>query len=156
MSKHGDPLIDEAAVAALRDRLVPLADVLTPNLPEAELLAGARPGTPVPELAQRLLELGPRWVLVKGGHRAGDPIDHLVSADQGPYDLRAPRADNAHTHGTGCTLSSAIACRLALGDDVPEAVRRAKEYVTGAIRFGFPLGAGIGPTDHLWRLRGAL
>ena len=100
-----------------------------------------------------MLALGPRWALVKGGHLAGEAVDLLTDGTE-QHVLRAERLDNRHTHGTGCTLASAIASRLALGDDVPAAVAAAKEYVTGALAAGFPLGAGIGPVDHGWRLRG--
>jgi hydroxymethylpyrimidine/phosphomethylpyrimidine kinase len=95
-------------------------------------------------------------VLVKGGHAEGDPTDVLVGRGTCARSFTAARDDNAHTHGTGCTLASALASRLALGDDVPTAVAAAKAYVTGAIAGGFALGAGIGPTDHLWELRPAL
>jgi hydroxymethylpyrimidine/phosphomethylpyrimidine kinase len=154
VSKHGDPLLVPEAVEAMKAELLPLATVVTPNLPEATRLTGL----PVDDTAgQRraaaaLLELGPTWVLVKGGHLTGEPVDLLTDGDVA-LELRAPRLDNRHTHGTGCTLGSAIAARLALGDDVPSAVRAAKSYVTGAIRGGFPLGAGIGPVDHGWDRR---
>jgi hydroxymethylpyrimidine/phosphomethylpyrimidine kinase len=150
-SKHGDPLIDEDAVAALRDDLLRVATVITPNLPEAALLAG-REGSPA-ELARALLGHGPAWVLVKGGHAAGDPTDLLLGADGTVAEFTAARSDNRHSHGTGCTLASAIASRLGLGDDVVAAVGAAKAYITGAVAGGFALGAGIGPTDHLWHLR---
>ena len=153
MSKHGDPLIDPEAIAALRSRLLPYATVLTPNLDEAYLLAGVDPGTPPPELAARLLDYGPEWVLIKGGHAVGDPIDYLRGPGETDFSYAAARDDNRHTHGTGCTLASAIACRLAVGESVPDAVTAAKAYVTGAIAGGFALGAGIGPTDHGWALR---
>jgi len=153
VSKHGDPLIDIDALASVRSRLLPPATVLTPNLGEAVRLAQAGDGTSPEQLAQRLLAYGPRWVLVKGGHGTGDLVDHLAGPDGQIRDFAAGRADNRHTHGTGCTLASAIASRLALGDSVPDAVSAAKHYVTGAIRAGFPLGAGIGPTDHLLQLR---
>jgi hydroxymethylpyrimidine/phosphomethylpyrimidine kinase len=91
-------------------------------------------------------------VLVKGGHLEGDAVDLLTDGDVA-LEFRGPRLDNRHTHGTGCTLASAIASRLALGDDVPNAVAAAKSYVTGAIRGGFALGAGIGPVDHGWERR---
>ena len=94
-------------------------------------------------------------MLVKGGHAAGDPVDVLVEPDGPVPDFAAARTDNRHTHGTGCTLASALAARLALGADVPNAVAAAKAYITGAIGGGFALGAGIGPTDHLWNLRRA-
>ena len=157
VSKHGDPLIDEDARAALIDDLLPVATVITPNLPEAAWLAGLGVGAPPAELAAALLVHGPRWVLIKGGHAGGDrSIDHLQSIDGEVQTFSANRLTNQHTHGTGCTLASALACGLAAGLGVPEATAAAKDYVTGAIAGGFPLGAGIGPTDHLWRLRSAL
>lgn len=157
VSKHGDPLLVDAAVAAIADQLLPIATVVTPNLPEVERLTGIvvedRPGQL--EAAQALLALGPRWVLVKGGHlSAGDAVDLLTNGDQ-VVELTSERLDTVHTHGTGCTLGSAIASYLALGHAVPDAVRGAKEYVTGAIAAGFPLGAGIGPVDHGWQSREA-
>ena len=103
--------------------------------------------------AEAVLELGPRAVLVKGGHLAGDAVDLLLTADGVQRTYRSARLDNRHTHGTGCTLASAVASRLALGDALPDAVAAAKDYVTGAIAAGFPLGAGIGPVDHAWRWR---
>lgn len=101
--------------------------------------------------AAAVLAYGPRWVLIKGGHLPGDAVDLLTDGSQEHW-LRAPRHDNRHTHGTGCTLASAIAAQLAKGRTVPEAVAAAKEYVTGAIAAGFALGGGIGPVDHGWRL----
>jgi hydroxymethylpyrimidine/phosphomethylpyrimidine kinase len=154
VSKHGDPLLQPEAVHVLRTELLPLATVVTPNLPEVEQLTGVRV-TCEDELdrgAQAVLALGPRWVLVKGGHLAGDAVDLLTDGTT-RHLLRGPRLDNRHTHGTGCTLASAIASRLALGDDVPAAVAAGKQYVTGAIAGGFAVGAGVGPVDHAWRLR---
>ncbi|SDU85835.1 hydroxymethylpyrimidine/phosphomethylpyrimidine kinase [Microlunatus sagamiharensis] len=156
VSKHGDALIDDDALDVVRTRLFGLATVATPNLDEARTLAGRPAATDQAGLGHALLALGPAWVLVKGGHADGDPTDVLVGHDQPDRAFTAGRDDNAHTHGTGCTLASAIACRLALGGDVPGAVGAAKAYVTGAIAGGFALGAGIGPTDHLWALRDRL
>ncbi len=155
-SKHGDPLLTPDAVAAVRERLLPLATVVTPNIYETGQLTGVKIETEADmrPAATALWALGPRWVLVKGGHLAGEATDLLYDGEQEIW-LRAPRYDNRHTHGTGCTLASAIASRLALGDDVPAAVGAAKDYVTGAIKAGFPLGAGIGPVDHAWRWRSA-
>ena len=152
VSKHGDPLLRPDAVEVLRSELVPLATVLTPNLPEVEQLTGVRVESErdLRRGADALLALGPRWVLVKGGHLPGEAVDLLTDGDV-EHRLRAPRLDNRHTHGTGCTLASAVASRLALGDDVPTAVRRAKDYVTGALAAGFALGAGIGPVNHGWQ-----
>jgi hydroxymethylpyrimidine/phosphomethylpyrimidine kinase len=155
-SKHGDPLIDDDAIDALRRRLLPVATVVTPNLGEAALLAGLPLGSPAGELAERLLTFGPEWVLIKGGHSAGAPVDYLSRGQGSDFTYSAIRADNRHTHGTGCTLASALACDLALGHSVPDAMQLAKHYITGAIEGGFALGGGIGPTDHLWELRPAL
>jgi hydroxymethylpyrimidine/phosphomethylpyrimidine kinase len=156
VSKHGDPLIDEDALAVLRERLLPLATVVTPNLFEAARLAELTVRTPPVELGRALLNFGPQWVLIKGGHSEGDPVDHLVGGSGDTITYPVTRVDNRHTHGTGCTLASALACELAIGAEVPAATAAAKRYVTGAIEAGFPLGSGIGPTDHLWRLRPAL
>jgi hydroxymethylpyrimidine/phosphomethylpyrimidine kinase len=156
MSKHGDSLLSAGTLEALRDQLLPLATIVTPNLPEAELLTGLRIESEAEMLAaaRALLAKGPQWVLVKGGHLPDRAVDLLVS-DEEIVRFPGERLTSVHTHGTGCTLASAIASRLAIGDDVPGAVKLAKEYVTGAIAAGFPLGAGIGPVDHGWRLRAA-
>lgn len=153
VSKHGDRLIDHEALGALRTRLFHYATVITPNLDEAAALTGHPAQTPAAELADLLLADGPKWVLIKGGHRKGDATDYLKSQDGRDFSYRAARVDNRHTHGTGCTLASALASHLARGADVPEAMALAKAYVTGAIAAGFALGRGIGPTDHLWQLR---
>jgi hydroxymethylpyrimidine/phosphomethylpyrimidine kinase len=154
VSKHGDSLLSAGTVDAVRERLLPLATVVTPNLFEAELLTGMTITDEAQMLAAAALinAMGPQWVLVKGGHLPGNPVDLLFDGN-GVIRFPGDRIDSVHTHGTGCTLASAIASRLALGDDVPRAVRAGKEYVTGAIAAGFPLGAGIGPVDHGWRLR---
>jgi hydroxymethylpyrimidine/phosphomethylpyrimidine kinase len=154
VSKHGDALLVPEAVEAIIAELLPLATVVTPNLAEVTRLTGQVVDDAAGQrrAADALLELGSRWVLVKGGHLAGDAIDLLTDGEV-VVELRAPRLDNAHTHGTGCTLASAIASYLARGLTVPDAVRGAKDYVTGAIAAGFPLGAGIGPVDHGWQHR---
>ena len=156
VSKHGDPLLAPAAVDVVRTALLPLATVVTPNLPEVEQLTGFRVEgeDDLRRAAEAVLALGPRWVLVKGGHLTGDAVDLLTDGTVEVV-LRSPRLDNRHTHGTGCTLASAIASRLALGDDVPTAVRAAKAYVTGALAAGFSVGSGIGPVDHGWAGRSA-
>ncbi len=154
VSKHGDSLLSAGTLDAVRDRLLPLATVVTPNLLEAGLLTGISITDEAQMLAaaRTIIAMGPQWVLVKGGHLPGNPVDLLFDGNQL---IRFPghRIDSVHTHGTGCTLASAIASGLARGRDVPDAVKAAKEYVTGAIGAGFPLGAGIGPVDHGWRLR---
>ena len=155
VSKHGDPLLAADALEALRTALLPVAAVVTPNLYEVRQLTGVEvAGTAdLRRAADAVLALGPRAVLVKGGHLAGDAVDLLVTAAGDSYEYRSERYDNRHTHGTGCTLASAVAARLACGDPLPEAVAAAKDYVTGAIAHGFALGAGIGPVDHGWRYR---
>ncbi|MGW4102621.1 bifunctional hydroxymethylpyrimidine kinase/phosphomethylpyrimidine kinase [Streptomyces sp. NPDC004976] len=156
VSKHGDPLLAASALDSVRTRLLPVATVATPNLDEVAQLTGVR-ATAEGDLrraARAMLEFGPRWVVIKGGHLSGDAVDLLTDGGEEHW-LRAPRHDNRHTHGTGCTLASAIASELAKGRTVPEAVTAAKAYVTGAIATGFPLGAGIGPVNHTWNLRPA-
>ncbi|MFG2600103.1 bifunctional hydroxymethylpyrimidine kinase/phosphomethylpyrimidine kinase [Streptomyces sp. NPDC048462] len=156
VSKHGDPLLAAEALDSVRTKLLPVATVATPNLDEVAQITGVRvtDEAGMRRAAAEMLGFGPRWVVIKGGHLPGDPVDLLTDGSEEHW-LRAPRHDNRHTHGTGCTLASAIACGLARGQDVPTAVRGAKSYVTGAIAAGFELGAGIGPVDHGWQLRNA-
>jgi len=154
VSKHGDSLLSAGTLEAVRAHLLPLATVLTPNLREAGLLTGSQitDEAGMRRAAAALSAMGPRWVLVKGGHLPGNPVDLLFDGSDA---IRFPgqRVASRHTHGTGCTLASAIAFFLAMGMQVPAAVAAAKDYVTGAIEAGFPLGAGIGPVDHAWRIR---
>jgi hydroxymethylpyrimidine/phosphomethylpyrimidine kinase len=154
VSKHGHRLLAPEAVDVLRDELLPLATVATPNLDEVALLTGVavHDVAGLWRAAEAMLALGPRWVLVKGGHLPGEAVDLLTDGTT-ELVLRAARADNRHTHGTGCTLASAIAAGLARGLEVPAAAQAGKDYVTGALRAGFALGAGIGPVDHGWRWR---
>jgi hydroxymethylpyrimidine/phosphomethylpyrimidine kinase len=154
VSKHGDSLLSGGTLDALKRDLLPLATVVTPNLLEAELLTGQSISDEagMRRAAEALSALGPRWILVKGGHLPGNPVDLLFDGSEVTR-FPAQRIDSPHTHGTGCTLASAIASNLALGMAVPAAVEAAKEFVTGAIAAGFPLGAGIGPVDHGWRIR---
>jgi hydroxymethylpyrimidine/phosphomethylpyrimidine kinase len=154
VSKHGDALLTPEALEALRTLLLPLATVVTPNLAEVEQLTGivVTEASELPKAAEAMLTFGSTWVLVKGGHLQGDAVD-LLTDGTASVELRSPRYDNIHTHGTGCTLASAICSELAKGQELMAAVWAAKEYVTGAIRNGFALGAGIGPVDHAWRWR---
>ncbi|NLU69782.1 bifunctional hydroxymethylpyrimidine kinase/phosphomethylpyrimidine kinase [Streptomyces sp. HNM0574] len=154
VSKHGDSLLAAEALDSVRSKLLPAATVVTPNLDEVAQLTGVRVAgeADMAEAAEAVLGYGPQWALIKGGHLAGDAVDLLTDGTESHW-LRAPRHDNRHTHGTGCTLASAVAAYLARGLSVPAAVTAAKEYVTGAIAAGFPLGAGLGPVDHGWRLR---
>ena len=158
VSKHGDPLLKDEALDVVRTRLLPAATVATPNLDEVAQLTGlvVTDEAGMRDAARAVLGLGPRWVLVKGGHLgAGHDAVDLLSDGSREHWYRAPRHAGRHTHGTGCTLASALASYLALGHEVPRAVGLAKTYVSGAIAAGFPLGAGIGPVDHGWRTRRA-
>lgn len=152
VAKSRARLLGEDAVAALRDRLLPLALVVTPNVPEAEMLTGLRIETidDLHRAAVRLVELGARAALVKGGHLAGPAVDVLWDGHRA-IELRADRLDSRHTHGTGCTLAAAIAAQLALGRDLASAARLAKEYVTRAIAQAPGLGSGHGPLQHFPR-----
>lgn len=160
-SSQGDPLLGADALSAVRAELMPLATLVTPNLDELRPLAGTLPGDPqhagktqdAREVAVGMvLAAGARWVLVKGGHDAGpESVDVLYGAGT-RLEFAAPRSDNPNTHGTGCTLASAIAAHLARGADVPTAVGAAKTYVTEAIIRGYPLGSGPGTLRHGWPL----
>lgn len=154
VSKHGDALLAADAVDALVKLLLPLATIVTPNAVEAAQLAGGgeiagRAGQV--EAARAIEALGARAVLVKGGHLpGGDATDVLVYGGQ-IIEIRGRRIEAAHTHGTGCMLSAAIAASLARGKPVEAAVRRAKDFVTGGIEHGLALGKGIGPVNPAWR-----
>jgi hydroxymethylpyrimidine/phosphomethylpyrimidine kinase len=154
VATSGDRLIADEAVAALRDRLLPRADLITPNLPEAAVLLGeamAEDSATAVAQARRLVALGARAVLIKGGHGQGrESIDHLVTADGTLRTLAAPRIATANTHGTGCTLSAAVAAGLASGLPLPEAVAGAKDYLTAALAAAdrLAVGAGHGPVHH--------
>jgi hydroxymethylpyrimidine kinase/phosphomethylpyrimidine kinase len=153
VSKHGDPLLHESAVDALRTRLVPLATVITPNVPEAEGLLGRELSTTEPDedAARELAALGARWVLLKGGHLTGVPTDLLTDGKQ-VIRLESERIPTKHTHGTGCTLAAALAACLAKGMDVVDAAREAKKFVTRAIERHLEIGGGIGPVNQAWGL----
>jgi hydroxymethylpyrimidine/phosphomethylpyrimidine kinase len=148
-SKSGAPLLAADALQALKTFLLPHVFLLTPNLEEASLLIGAEVHdlAGMRQAAEKLAAMGPQAVLVKGGHLGGDPTDILFH--QGEWtESTAPRIETRHTHGTGCTFSAAITASLACGYDLPEAVRRAKRYITEAIRNNPGLGSGTGPLDH--------
>jgi hydroxymethylpyrimidine/phosphomethylpyrimidine kinase len=150
-AKGGHPLLEPSAEAALRELLLPRAHVVTPNLPEAAVLTGLALETEESriEAGHRLNALGARWALVKGGHGIGPLIhDHLVGPSERTYAMQ--RVETPHTHGTGCTLSSAIAVGLARGLSVPDAVALAEDYVAGAIQHAPGLGHGHGPLNHQW------
>jgi hydroxymethylpyrimidine/phosphomethylpyrimidine kinase len=153
VAKSGDRLLREDAVQALIDELLPLALVLTPNLPEAEVLVGRSLETEdeIRQAAREIVDLGPRAIVMKGGHRAGTARDVLFDG-RTFHVFDSERFDTPNTHGTGCTLSAAIAAGLARDLSVVDAVGEAKHYVTEAIRRATPLGAGHGPVAHDWAL----
>ena len=151
VATSGDPLVAPDAVDAIRRDLLPLADLVTPNLDEAAILVGeAVPDVPAMERAARRLvhDLGARAALVKGGHLAGDTATDVLYADGAVHHVHHPRLATTSTHGTGCTLSAAIAARLARGESMRQAVPRALDFVHRAIAGAPGLGAGHGPLDH--------
>lgn len=152
VAKSGHRLLAADAVNALREALLPLALVITPNLPEASVLLGrpVQDETDMRAAAQDLHALGPRYVLLKGGHLSGDAVDVLYDGET-YLELRAARIPTRHTHGTGCTYAAAITALLARGLPVERAVRQAREYLLGAIAAARPIGAGQSPVQHLWR-----
>lgn len=149
VSKHGYPLLPEKAIAALREELLPRAALLTPNIPEAELLSGEpiRDDVGLRRAACRLCQMGARAVLIKGGHREGNATDVLFDGTEW-QEFSAPRLETQHTHGTGCTYSAAIAGLLASGESLVRAVAHAKHFVHEAIRTNPGLGRGAGPLNH--------
>ncbi len=157
VATSGDKLLQDDAVQALKDHLIPLASIITPNLPEAEVLVGHVISSPeaVAQAAAELTVLGCPDILIKGGHfEDGDSDDLLyLGESERTLFLSEARIDTKNTHGTGCTLSSAIAANMARGKDVDEAVLLAKEYITGAIAAGadYVIGKGHGPVHHFYR-----
>jgi hydroxymethylpyrimidine/phosphomethylpyrimidine kinase len=152
VSTSGSRLMQSHALEIFKRELLPMADLLTPNIPEAEVLADMeitdKPS--MDEAAQRILALGARAVLIKGGHIEGEKTDRLYGKRVQSYST--PPVNTRNTHGTGCTLSSAIACYLACGTQLPQAIGKAKKYVTHALRSGadVEIGSGHGPVDHFF------
>jgi len=154
VAKGGDRLLETDAIAAIKQHLIPLARIVTPNVPEAEVLAEMpiRSREDMLEAGVRIRQLGAGVVLVKGGHAEGEESVDVASTAGGSFEVRGPRLPGRHTHGTGCTLSSAIAANLALGASDEEAIRAARIYLEGAIRQAPQIGAGHGPLGHMWRV----
>jgi hydroxymethylpyrimidine/phosphomethylpyrimidine kinase len=150
ISKHGARLLSAGAEHALRERLLPRAFLLTPNIPEAEALTGLtiRSEEDMILAAERLLDFGSEAVLLKGGHLKGDPVD-VLCRDGTVCSFRGSRVKTPHTHGTGCTYSAAITAGLARNQELPEAISEAKQFVQRAIEQAPGLGRGIGPLNHL-------
>ncbi|MDQ3762322.1 MAG: bifunctional hydroxymethylpyrimidine kinase/phosphomethylpyrimidine kinase [Actinomycetota bacterium] len=154
-SMHGDPLLADEALDALRGELLPRATLVTPNLDEVRLLVGLDVGSRAEQYtaAKQLHALGPRWVLVKGGHLRDDPecLDLLYDGSEFTA-FTGPRLATPHTHGSGDTLAAAITSALARGAAVREAVGYGKRYIEQAVAHAYPLGAGMGPVSPFWRL----
>jgi hydroxymethylpyrimidine/phosphomethylpyrimidine kinase len=157
-SSSGTELLDAAGVAILRTQLLSLAGVVTPNLDEAAALSGQpiRDLQGMKEAAAKLHQLGARAVVVKGGHLRGSETVELLSVQKGSgveqWEFPGPKLQTRATHGTGCAFATALACNLALGKALPDAVAAAKNYVSTAIARAYPLGAGAGPMNHLYRI----
>jgi hydroxymethylpyrimidine/phosphomethylpyrimidine kinase len=153
IAKGGDRLLREDAIATIRTELLRLAEVVTPNVPEAEVLAGCSVGGvgDMHAAGRRIRDLGARVVVVKGGHLdTGPEVVDVVCTGDGDFEMRGPRIETVHTHGTGCTFAAAIAARLARGDALDAAIRGARAYLEGAIRHAPGLGGGHGPLGHFW------
>lgn len=154
IAKGGDRLLEEDAVRTIRAELLPRSHVVTPNIPEAAVLSHM----PIASLddmhraARAIRGLGPRTVIVKGGHLDGPRSVDVVASADGEYEVSRPRVATRSTHGTGCTFSSAIAANLATGLDDRQAIERARDYLDGAIRHAPQLGKGHGPLQHMWRV----
>ena len=149
VAKSGDRLLREEAISSICNELIPLAKVVTPNIPEAEDLTGLSISTDsdVREAAQAIIGMGAQSVVVKGGHRDGPPTDILYDGERF-LEFTTERIPSTNTHGTGCTFASAVAAGLAHGLEIPDAVQQAKDYVTDAIRAAYPIGQGHGPLHH--------
>jgi hydroxymethylpyrimidine/phosphomethylpyrimidine kinase len=153
VAKGGHPLLQQHAIRALKEHLLPLAMVVTPNVPEAEILSGTTIDGPdtAREAARAIAELGPRFVVVKGGHLVGDATD-LVFDGEDFTEFRTERIDTPNTHGTGCSFSAAIAAFLARGLSTLAAIEAAKWWLTGAIRESYAIGSGHSPVNHFYAL----
>lgn len=152
-AKNGQALMAEESIKVLLKTIVPLATIITPNIPEAECIANMKIATreDMMTACKKIIDLGVQNVLVKGGHYDGDAMDILYDGKQF-YTFVTKRINTKNTHGTGCTLSSSIASNLALGYSVYDSIKFAKDYVTGAIEHSLELGKGNGPTNHFWKI----
>jgi len=153
-SSSGSTLLDNAGVNVLADRLLPLASVVTPNAQEAAVLTGVEVDSveEMKQAAQQLKEMGAKAVVVTGGHLS-PTVDVLVSANGDLQTFKSEKLDTNYTHGTGCAFSTSIACNLAQGRSLPESVLLAKSFLTAAIANGYPVGKGVNPVNHMYRMR---
>jgi hydroxymethylpyrimidine/phosphomethylpyrimidine kinase len=153
-SSSGAELIEDAGIKVLADRLLPLATVVTPNAQEAAVLTGAQVDSveEMKQTAQQLKEMGAKAVVITGGH-LNPTVDVLLSANGDLQTFKSEKLDTNFTHGTGCAFSTSIACNLAQGRPLPEAVLIAKSFLTAAIANGYPIGKGVNPVNHMYRMR---
>jgi hydroxymethylpyrimidine/phosphomethylpyrimidine kinase len=154
VSKNGVRLLDDDGVQMLRAELMPLAAVVTPNIPEAEALSGRRIDSieNARAAAYEIHRIGGSAVVITGGHGTGDQIVDLLFDGATFTELQIARIDTPHTHGTGCTFASAVVAHLALGEPLVDAVAHAQQYVVGAIQHALPIGHGHGPLNHFWKM----
>lgn len=154
IATSGSKLLSDDAIDTLKTKLLPIAALITPNIPEAETLCGFSIETNEDMLKAAILisKTINQNVLIKGGHLT-DSADDLLYTDNKPYWFSSPKVDNPNTHGTGCTLSSAIACNLALGYTLQESIKNAKAYITGSLKDGLDLGKGSGPLNHMYNIK---
>lgn len=154
VSTSGSRLLSEEAMNTLKTKLLPLGVVITPNIPEAEALSGMaiQTGSDMVKAAKEISKLLPGGILIKGGHLLSTANDLLYMNDSS-YWFESPRINNPNTHGTGCTLSSSIACNLAAGYSLEQAISNAKAYITGALKDGLDLGKGSGPLNHTYNIK---
>lgn len=152
ISKSGYSLLKPESKETLIKKLIPISYIITPNIPEAEEISGRKIKDieDMKEVGREILKLGPQYVLMKGGHLDGDAVDVLIGDDVFEV-FKSEKINRKNTHGTGCTLSSAITSYLALGFDIVNAVKHSKEYITNAIRYSFDIGNGIGPVNHFYK-----
>jgi hydroxymethylpyrimidine/phosphomethylpyrimidine kinase len=154
VAKSGDALLQANAIRSLATKLLPLALVVTPNIPEAEVLSKReiRSDQDARDAARAIAQLGPRFVIVKGGHRGGEPVDVVFDGEEF-HEFAVERVDTENTHGTGCTFSAAITAYLARGFDPIEAIASAKNYLTGALTSSYVIGGGHSPVNHFHNVR---
>lgn len=152
-AKNGCPLMNPNAIDLLIEKVIPISDIITPNIPEAEKISSIeiRNIEDMKKASKIIYNMGPKNVLIKGGHSVGDAIDILFDG-QNFYEFKTERINTKNTHGTGCTFSSAIASNLAVGKNMNEAVKNSKDYITMAIKHSLPIGKGYGPTNHFYQL----
>ena len=155
IAKSGDQLISDDSISNLKNNLIPLCSILTPNIPEAEVLSGIKISNRDDMIAasSNILKLGPKYLLLKGGHLTGDPVDILFEQEKGMIlELPQKRIHTKNTHGTGCTFSSAIAAELAKDVDMKNSVINSQKYVYSAIKSSVEIGKGHGPLNHFFNI----